>query len=176
MKNEYKINGDIVTIYLAKKDGTYAETIIEHRDLERANEYRGSWYLSRNYVRGNIRKPDGSKTTLTLHRWLVGEDGFVVDHINHDTLDNRKSNLRNLLPSENSLNRSGPQANGNGTLGVTFSQKYNRWYARFSIKGIRHFVGSYLSKEEATRALQDERNKHINFSDRAVKGGVKINK
>lgn len=33
------------------------------------------------------------------------EDDMVVDHINHDTLDNRKENLRNVTQSQNLMNR-----------------------------------------------------------------------
>ena len=44
--------------------------------------------------------------------------GLVVDHINHDTLDNRKSNLRNITCQHNLMNRSLNSNNKTGHAGV----------------------------------------------------------
>lgn len=52
-----------------------------------------------------------------MHRVITGAPkGMVVDHLNHDTLDNRRTNLRVGGQRENGLNRLG--ANKNSTTGV----------------------------------------------------------
>lgn len=49
---------------------------------------------------------DGSNKKIRLHRYLVNcPEGMVVDHINFDSLDNRKSNLRICTPSFNSKHK-----------------------------------------------------------------------
>ena len=52
--------------------------------------------------------------------------GFVVDHINHDTLDKRRENLRVVHPRDNALNR-GVLAKNN-TTGFTGVYKHKYGY------------------------------------------------
>jgi hypothetical protein len=54
--------------------------------------------------------------TIHLHQFVLGGCD-CVDHINHDTLDNRKDNLRIITRSNNSANRKGANSN-NKTTGV----------------------------------------------------------
>lgn len=42
---------------------------------------------------------------MRMHRLIIGApDGMIVDHINHNRLDNRRQNLRIVTPSENMRN------------------------------------------------------------------------
>ncbi len=87
-------------------------TLVSTEDFERVtafkwtamwNQYTRSFYAYRwvgtGYKRG---------TTQYLHRFLMDlprGDKRQVDHINHDTLDNRRSNIRVVTQSENAKNR-----------------------------------------------------------------------
>lgn len=54
----------------------------------------------------NRRKVDGKLKYMYLHRLVkFTPRGYVTDHINHDTLDNRRKNLRNVTVAENNRNR-----------------------------------------------------------------------
>lgn len=81
-------------------------TIISKQDYDRVTQY--SWHVHRAkgknkkigqpYARANVK----GKRTL-LHRFILQPDeNLHVDHINFQTLDNRRENIRAVLPIENS--------------------------------------------------------------------------
>ena len=82
-----------------------------------------------------------------MHGLIMGvpKKPFVVDHINHDTLDNRRSNLRIVTYSENCKNRKVPSKGH-----ITFLPKRNRWQVYKSKK----YVGIFTSKEAAQKSLE----------------------
>lgn len=95
MKNAYTVEDDIARVILSH--GQVA--IVDASDLPVLAAFR--WYatwsprLRQFYVSTRLNLEDGKQTTLYMHRLITGAPkGKVVDHINHDTLDNRRSNLR----------------------------------------------------------------------------------
>lgn len=79
---------------------------IDIEDIDRVNSRKWSIIKSRKsfYIYSSSRK----LPNMRLNRFLLNYEGdLVVDHINRDTLDNRKSNLRVCTISENNKNRSG---------------------------------------------------------------------
>lgn len=81
-----------------------------------------------------------------LHRYLMAATpDKVVDHINGDTLDNRRGNLRLATNRENTAN-SRRKENTSGALGVTV-MKSGRFYAAISFG-----IGAFDTLEEAARA------------------------
>jgi hypothetical protein len=82
-----------------------AEAIIDTDDFERVNKYKWHTMPARNdnlYVQGTVN----NRKTL-LHHLVLGKpvNNLVIDHINGDGLDNRKSNLRFVTKSVNSQNK-----------------------------------------------------------------------
>ena len=90
-----------------------------------------------------------------LHRFLMGpSDNKVVDHINHNKLDNRKSNLRICSIQQNIMNSS-KQKRRNTTSkykGVCFYKQNRKWVVHISINGKLKSLGYYESEEEAAIA------------------------
>ena len=65
-----------------------------------------------------------------LHRFIMNcPDDMVVDHINHDRLDNRKCNLRICTKQQNNLNINVRSNNTSGVTGVAWNNKCNKWRA-----------------------------------------------
>lgn len=80
-------------------------------------------------------------------------DDRVVDHINHDTLDNRKSNLRVVTVSENQQNRKGSRAGSkSGVRGVSWDEKNKDWIV--NVKG--KYLMRTKDKEEAERIAKQK--------------------
>jgi hypothetical protein len=71
-----------------------------------------------------------------------------ADHRNHDTLDNRRENLRKSTVSQNAINRQWKSIRGYKGVG-RFKKK---WGARIQVNGTRKFLGLFSSAEEAARA------------------------
>jgi hypothetical protein len=130
---------------------------VDEADRELVSSF--NWYASYNphtrsfYVHCQ-RWVDGRKRTFQLHRVLLGlgfGDERQGDHENHDTLDNRRSNLRVTTPQGNSRNRRTRRDNRFGT-GVF--QDRNKFRAAIRVLGVRNNLGSFDTPEEASAAYQ----------------------
>lgn len=107
-----------------------------------------------NYARGFYHKT--SKDVL-MHRFIMGlepGDKRQVDHINHNGLDNRRSNLRVCTPAQNKANTgvtNGPKRqNISGFKGV--SRSGNQWQASIIHGGKTVYIGSFKDKVDAAEA------------------------
>lgn len=92
-----------------------------------------------------------SNVAIFMHRQIMGEPaGYVVDHINGDTLDNRRCNLRVATLSENAANRRRHRNNRSGVTGVHPHGK--RWRAGIRKNGYQHWLGVFDTIAEAAAA------------------------
>lgn len=92
---------------------------------------------------------------LKMHRVLTNcPDNKLVDHKNHNTLDNRLANLRICSIGDNNRNRKLDKANSSGFKGITertnMSGKF--WQTMVSFNNRNIHVGVYKTPEEAARA------------------------
>lgn len=148
MENDYEIRGDITAILINGK-GKTLETLIDTNDLDLVKSFDGRFYGRYNqktdsfYVMGNSKMLNYQYKRIQLHRFITNAPkGKMVDHINHDTLDNRKSNLRLVNNSQNMQNRSGNQRNNtSGFRGVSFHKGTGRWFAYVWVNGKRISLG-----------------------------------
>ncbi|MHB8890372.1 MAG: hypothetical protein ACYC46_16295 [Acidobacteriaceae bacterium] len=102
------------------------------------------------YAQTAIRKPDGRKTTLQMHRLIMSaQPGQQVDHIHHLTLDNRKSELRLCTVSQNNRNAVKRIDNTSGYKGVSWHKQKQKWVARIMLNGTQKHLGSYATAELA---------------------------
>jgi hypothetical protein len=106
---------------------------------------------------------DGRRGSLHMHRVIaerMGLDlrGKIVDHINGNSLDNGRSNLRLASKAVNSRNTRLPSTNTSGYKGVSFYRKTGKWRAYIKHNDKTYWLGMFVDKEDANRArLQKER-------------------
>jgi hypothetical protein len=133
-------------------------------DYDLIKEY--TWHISsENYVQTTV-----NRKTVKLHRLIMKPDkNEYIDHINHDTLDNRKMNLRKCSNSENTQNRKTPKNNTSGVKGVTWKKKNQCWEARITANGKRLYLGCFKDLEEAKSVRKEAEIKY--FGEFRYKGG-----
>ena len=150
--NEYVIYDSYAEIILYDKDNVECgRAIIDLDDIEKCKQYK--WHLKRsdktNYAIGRKvnknSKDDYNK--IFLHKVITNCYDNDVDHINHNGLDNRKSNLRIVTHSENILNQRkicGIKKVPSGRYQVAIGKDYKTIY-----------IGTYDSFEEAYEARKN---------------------
>lgn len=125
-------------------EGKFA--IIDDCDYSKIKGQR-LWMIRSGYVVTYVHK----KGNVYLHRLITGASkGKNVDHINHNKLDNRRSNLRICTDEQNQANRIKNMDNTSGYKGVTKNRRM--WVARISIKGKLKHLGIFKEKIQAAKA------------------------
>lgn len=129
--------------------------LVDDEDLEKLKEY--SWWIRKQILSGTQVKYiygdkwiDKKRTRVLLHRYIMGcskGDGNVVDHANHNTLDNRKQNLRVCTSQENNYNSRTHRDSGSKHKGIR--KRDNKWEVRLSVGKKSLFIGLVWSLEEA---------------------------
>ena len=81
---------------------------------------------------------------------------IVVDHINGNTLDNRKSNLRVVTQSKNMAHRLRPKRKGSSKYwGVYYVKKHKRWRASIKVNRKTRYLGHFKQEKDAARAYNE---------------------
>lgn len=96
-----------------------------------------------------------------MHRLVmnVTESDVVVDHIYHNTTDNRKSQLRIASVSQNSMNTVKRKDNTSGVTGVSLDN--NRWSSQITCDGKLIHLGRFNTFEEAVSARKVAEEKYF---------------
>ena len=110
---------------------------------------------------------NGKQTTILMHRVIMEmvfgrplAKGEQVDHINHDTLDNRRENLRLATHAENCRNRGVYKNNKLGVKGVFWYKRDGVWRAQVMADGKSYqkcFPPDQLSEAAAWVAAKREK-------------------
>jgi hypothetical protein len=129
------------------RTGKYAE--VDDQDCERVNQYR--WYLGVNGYVHSLKKQDNKIVHRQyLHRFIMEPSkAQFVDHINHNPLDNKRSNLRVCSMRQNNTNVRAKNKHGR-FKGV--EPKGSRWHARITINRKTVHLGTYDTPKEAALA------------------------
>jgi hypothetical protein len=134
--------------------------IVDAEDLAGLSKHRwcAQWAPSTRsfYAVRNTSRLDGPSRLERMHRRIVGlriGGGRQVDHTNHNTLDNRKANLRLTDARGNSENYRHQSRHG---VGISFCRSLrnskNPFRAQAKVSGKTCYIGHFSSPAEAVFA------------------------
>ena len=105
---------------------------------------------------------------IRLHNFLLDPpDGCVVDHINGDTLNNTRENLRVVTKTENHYNRKPHNKKSDLPTGIYFQA--NKYVAFIDVNKKRHYLGRYSSLEEAVQVRKQAEKEYFGYMRRGVR-------
>jgi len=110
---------------------------------------------------GHLRvRFDGKKQLVHRLVWVLEHNsdipkGLEIDHINHDSSDNRIANLRLVTSRENGMNKSKLSRNKSGATGVSLRASTNKWRARIKVDYKNINLGSFTEFHEAVNARKN---------------------
>lgn len=149
MGNTYILKNGYAEMQINSKKYGGIAVFIDIDDIERLKPY--SWWL-RDFEKKTIATIINNKK-IYLHRFITNcPVGLVVDHINHNRVDNRKENLRVCTQKEN-MNNLYPNCKG----GKYIFKVGNKFRVQVPNNGKNKHLGMFQTLKEAQIAV----NKHI---------------
>lgn len=138
--------------------------IVDSGDLEMVAKYNWNVIESRNtcYAHTVI-----GHWVVNLHRYIMSaRPGQIVDHINGNGLDNRRSNLRFVTAQQNRMNSVKPRLENATSIykGVHYEKggkRKKRWRARIDANGKKKHLGRFATEIEAAEAYDTAAREHF---------------
>lgn len=161
--NNYIIDEEkkIAKIELRRKEGDNFWTVIDLEDLEYVSKWtwyaRYNWSNQKYYATHTVYNPETKQAsqTMDLQYYLINQNrdtNIRVDHIEHDTLDNRRSNLRVSTNDENTKHRKGKNSNNvSGYRNVAYIKniKGTPYHVQLMVNGKNTVLGKFSDVHEA---------------------------
>lgn len=118
--------------------------IVAYAVVDKADECKTcvyKWNRTKAGYASATTRNNGKREVLLLHQLILGKQaGMVIDHINHNRLDNRRENLRHVTPRDNAANSSFTKKKSR-YLGVRFAANCrNRpWFACYKEQRSKYY-------------------------------------
>jgi hypothetical protein len=105
------------------------------------------------YAASQTSRKDGPRRTLFMHR-IINEtpEGLHTDHVDGDTLNNCRSNLRSVTRAQNQWNRRADRQGSSKHKGVSWQASTGKWLAMIQANKRRIYLGIFADEEDAARA------------------------
>lgn len=139
--------------------------LIDDEDFDIVSQY--NWYTfpknNTYYAARTIRKRSGRRTTLFMHRFLLGltDHKIEVDHVDHNGLNNQKLNLRPVTKSQNYMNQSKRKNCSSIYKGVHFCKQRSKWVAAIKYNSRKMNLGGFDSEIDAAKRYDEEARKYF---------------
>ena len=128
--------------------------VVDDADYDRVSAYRWSASRTKNTVYGirKLKTPEGKRTSLLLHRFILGvtDPEIEVHHADHNGLNNQRANLRKTIRGEHDGSRS--KSRGSSQYkGVSWAKAKGKWRACITIRKRSIHLGYFDDEIEAAR-------------------------
>ena len=149
--NKINLKENYAEIEIRDKNEELKEVaIIDIEDVDRVKNIK--WCSNNHYVYGLV-----NGETIILHRYILGLDKYdrenkdnMVDHIDGNPLNNKKSNLRLCSPKENAQNTRNQYITDSGVIGVRKDIRCrNSWRSQIFLNQTKHIEKTFKDKELA---------------------------
>ncbi len=141
-------------------------TIVDNEDYAELNAYK--WHANRHptgvyYARRTAIHANGKRRKIQMHRQILNaQPGQPVDHANHNTLDNRRANIRLCTQSQNNANERKQRRTTSSRFKDVYWHKGDaKWHACISVDGARRQLGYFDDEMLAARAYNVAAVKHF---------------
>lgn len=142
-----------------------SETMVSDEDYEYLSQWK--WFAHSKkglYAVRGIYLTNGRKN-LFMHNVIAERMGLAIvgkkiDHIDLNTLNNQRENLRVATHSQNMMNRNMFSRNTSGYKGVIWETGANKWRARIRVNTKLIHLGLFTSPEDAALAYDIAAIKH----------------
>ena len=128
--------------------------IVDDEDFDWLSQYK--WVYHKGYAVRSATISKGRRKHVYMHRLINNTpEGKLTDHINGNSLDNRRKNLRSATNAENGRNR---KVSSNNTSGYKGVRKFNngKWITTIRYNGRRIYIGLFKDKHEAAKAYNEK--------------------
>lgn len=125
--------------------------LVDDSNFDGLNQFK--WYaakLGRTFYAVRSVRVDGKQKSVRMHCEILG--GSLIDHIDHDGLNNQKSNLRFCTASENCMNKRKRENCVSIYKGICFHKQHKKWLAHIKINRKDNHLGYFSSEIEAAKA------------------------
>ena len=125
--------------------------LVDDEDFEYLNQWKWCAHKHRNtfYVVRNTTL-NGKRITKLMHGVILNGKG--IDHIDHNGLNNQKSNLRFCTQSQNLMNTKKRANTSSIYKGVHFDNRTKKWLAQINLRGKQIYIKLLSSEVDAARA------------------------
>ena len=133
-----------------KNMGKYV-ALVDDEEFESLNQFK--WCVAKSekiFYAVRTISIDGKRRNLPMHNAILKGKG--IDHIDHNGLNNQKSNLRFCTVSENAMNNRKQENAVSIYKGVCFCKRRKKWKATIQINGKSSYLGHFSSEVEAAKA------------------------
>lgn len=155
--------------YEHKDMGSYMIVLVGGKevllDKDVYEKYYKTLYLKKHNDYISVLVFTGKKEILARLIMNVSDPKKSIDHINGNTLDNRRANLRVVTHQENMMNKSDYKNNSSGVKGVNKNSQ-GLWVARIQVGGKRIFLGSSTDKDKMVKLRLEAERKYFGKYDR----------
>lgn len=136
--------------------------LVDDADFDWLNQWK--WYANiRGYTYYAVRAKEtterinGKQSKYRMHRLILGvtDPKILIDHIDHNGLNNQRSNLRIATAAQNCCNKTSLKNSTSKYLGVSFIKRDQLWAGQIQVNGIKKRLGVFKSEETAARAYDE---------------------